>query len=189
VSREALLLLLLNFLFVGALPRIFFRKGGLQLMWWITALPLFLSPVVAVLVFLGVLQTPWPDEAARRYLSLAAVALSACSIALIALTIGSNRVPLALWHQKDDAPQNIVTFGAYRRIRHPFYASFLLALTAAVLLAPHILTALALLYGFTILNYTAAREEARLSQSTFGEEYRQYMTRSGRFFPKWKRNA
>ena len=189
MSREALLLLLLNFLFVGALPRIFFRKGGLKLMWWITAAPLFLSPVVAVLIFLGVLESRWPDDEIRRYLSLAAVALNAGSIALIALTIGSNRVPLALWHQKDDAPQNIVTFGAYRHVRHPFYVSFLLALAAAALLAPHILTALALLYGITVLNLTAAREEARLSQSTFGEEYRQYMTRSGRFFPKWKRDA
>jgi protein-S-isoprenylcysteine O-methyltransferase Ste14 len=186
---ESLLLLCLNFLFIGALPRIFFRRGGFPLMWWLTALPLVSAPVVAVLVYAGVLRSVVGNADIAARLRLAAVVLDAISIALIALTIGSNRVPLALWHQRDDAPRTIVTFGAYRHVRHPFYGSFLIALTAAVLVAPHVLTALALVYGFVILNLTAAREERRLAASDFGEEYRRYMARTGRFVPRWKRDA
>ena len=189
MSDETLLLLCLNFLFIGALPRIFFRKGSFPLMWWLTALPLFAAPVIAVLMRRGVLSAAVSDPQIHRYLQLVAVLFDAASIALIGLTIGSNRVPLALWHQKDDAPQNIVTFGAYRYIRHPFYTSFLLALTAAVLVAPHVVTLLILLYGFIVLNFTAAREEKRLSVSAFGDEYRQYIGRTGRFVPRLKRNA
>jgi len=186
MTREALLLLCLNFSFIGLLPRIFFRKGGrLHLMWWLTALPLFAAPVVAILTFRGILHALLVNE----YLQLAGVTLNAISIALIALTIGTNRVPLALWHQQHDAPQNIVTFGAYRHIRHPFYASFLLAVLAAVLEAPHVITFVVALYAFVILNLTAAGEEKRLSASDFGEEYRQYISRTGRFVPRWKRNA
>ena len=187
MSAEALLLLCLNFFFIGVLPRIFFRKGGrLVLMWWATAAPLFLAPLTAIAIYFGGLHGLISDTRALHWMSLAAVVLSASSIALIALTIGTNRVPLALWHQKDDAPQNIVTFGAYRHIRHPFYASFLIALIAALLLAPHIATLLTLIYGFVVLNFTAAGEEKRLSASEFGEEYRQYLSRTGRFFPRLK---
>ncbi len=189
MSREELVLLCLNFLFIGALPRIFFRKGSFALRWWLTALPLFGAPVVAILMYAGVLKSALTDPQARALMQLVAVVLNASSIALIALTIGSNRVPLALWHQQDDAPQNIVTFGAYRHIRHPFYGSFLIALAASALAAPHILTLLILVYGFVILNFTAAGEEERLSASEFGEEYKQYIRRTGRFFPRWRRDA
>ena len=187
MSRDALLLLCLNFLFIGALPRIFFRRGGFPLLWWMTALPLFIAPAAAILMYFGHLHAIVVGTRTTSWLAAAAVVLDACSIALIAFTVGTNRVPLALWHQSDDAPKNIVTFGAYRHVRHPFYVSFLIALTAALVLAPHIATLLTLVYGFTILNFTAAGEEKRLSASTFGDEYRQYMGRTGRFFPRRSR--
>lgn len=187
MSPQMFLLLCLNFLFIGVLPRIFFRKGGrLNLRWWLTALPLFAAPVTAILMVAGFLQSAVRQPDVRLVLELAAVVLSASSIALIALTIGSNRVPLSLWHQQDDSAQHIVTFGAYRRVRHPFYAAFLLALTAAVLVAPHLLTVLTLIYGFIRLNATAAGEEKHLASSQFGHQYRDYMSRTGRFIPRWK---
>jgi protein-S-isoprenylcysteine O-methyltransferase Ste14 len=189
MSREVLLLLGLNFLFIGALPQIFFRKGRLAPMWWLAALPLFAAPITAILMYAGALHSVVMDHQIRSVLQLVAVLLSASSIALIALTIGSNRVPLALWHQKDDAPQSIVTFGAYRHVRHPFYVAFLIATTAVVLYAPHIVTLLLLVYTFVVLNLTAAGEEKRLAASAFGEGYRQYISRTGRFVPRWRRNA
>ena len=169
MTREALLLLCLNFSFIGLLPRIFFRKGGrLHLMWWLTALPLFAAPVVAVLTFRGILHALLVNE----YMQLAGVTLNAISIALIALTIGTNRVPLALWHQQHDAPQNIVTFGAYRHIRHPFYASFLLAVIAAVLEAPHVITFVVALYAFVIDRLTERPEVADVNTSVVYEHIR-----------------
>jgi protein-S-isoprenylcysteine O-methyltransferase Ste14 len=37
-----------------------------------------------------------------------------------------------------------------------------------------------------MLNYTAAREERRLLASAFGEQYRAYVFRSGRFLPSFR---
>lgn len=186
MSREAVLLLSLNFLLIALLPRIFFRKGGrLTPQWWLTALPLFIAPVAAVLIFFGGLEAIDLDPQLRRTMSLMSVVFSAGSLALIGLTLGTNRIPLSLWHQKEDAPRNIVTFGAYRWIRHPFYSSFLLAMLSAALLAPHLLTLLALAYALVALNLTASREEQRLSNSKFGGEYQAYVRRTGRFLPRF----
>jgi protein-S-isoprenylcysteine O-methyltransferase Ste14 len=106
------------------------------------------------------------------------------SIALIAFTLGTHRTRIALWHQRNDAPESIVTYGAYRWIRHPFYSAFLLGLLGALLFCPQWGTLVAFLYGFFILNHTAAREEERLGGSNFGTEYQAYMQRTGRFLPR-----
>jgi protein-S-isoprenylcysteine O-methyltransferase Ste14 len=117
-------------------------------------------------------------------MELASVVLCAGSIALIAFTLGTHRIPIALWHQENDAPRHIVTWGAYSRVRHPFYASFLVCLVGTVLALPHAGTIATLAYAIVALNLTAAREEKRLAASQFGEEYRQYMGRTGRFWPR-----
>jgi len=117
--------------------------------------------------------------------SLAAVVLSVASIALIFLTLGTHRIPIALWHQDSDRPQHVVTYGAYRWIRHPFYAAFIAAFLAAAVFLPHWVTLGALAYACIALNLTARREERRLVGSAFGSEYRQYLERTGRFFPRF----
>ena len=184
MDDSALLLLLLDFVFIGALPRLFFRSDGtFNLKWWLTALPFFLCPLyIAACVALG--WQPFDSGAVRTVLTLVSVVLSVASIALIFMTLGTHRIPLALWHQDNDAPRHIVTYGAYRRIRHPFYSSFLLAFLAGLLVYPHWGTALFAVYGVVSLNTTAAREERRLSASEFGAEYRRYLTHTGRFLPR-----
>jgi protein-S-isoprenylcysteine O-methyltransferase Ste14 len=180
----ALFLLLLNFALIGVLPKVFFRRdGSLNVRWWLTALPFGVCPVFIVLAVSVGWQSLAP-EAWRGWLALAAVALDAASIALISSTLGTHRIPLALWHQDNDAPRHIVTYGAYGRIRHPFYAAFILAFLAALCSYPHWVTLAALGYGFAILNVTAGREERRLCASEFGAEYQEYTTRTGRFFPR-----
>ena len=115
---------------------------------------------------------------------MAAVPFSVGSIALIFLTVGTHRVPLALWHQKNDAPHQIVTHGPYRRIRHPFYSAFLLALFGAFLFSPQAGTLILFLYALVMLNFTAGKEEKRLMSSEFGTEYQRYIKETGRFWPK-----
>jgi protein-S-isoprenylcysteine O-methyltransferase Ste14 len=186
MNEAVFLLYLLNLAYIGALPRIFFKKGGrLGLMWWLTALPFLVCSLALILAFAGYLK-PFGDVASawRRWLALASVLFSAVSIALISYARGSHRIPISLWHQSEDAPANIVTYGAYNLIRHPFYAAFLLALSGASLFCPHALTLFAFAYGCVILNVTAAREERRLAASALGAEYREYLSRTGRFLPK-----
>jgi protein-S-isoprenylcysteine O-methyltransferase Ste14 len=186
MNDAVLLLYLLNFIFIGLLPKIFFKKDGrLNLMWWLTASPFVLCTIFLILSFSGYLArlTGYGSNAAR-VLELVSVPFSVASIAMIFFTLGTHRIPIALWHQDNDAPKHLVTYGAYRWIRHPFYASFLLALWGALVFCPNWGTLLTFVQGFVILNITAAREERRLSASEFGAEYGEYMRRTGRFWPK-----
>jgi protein-S-isoprenylcysteine O-methyltransferase Ste14 len=184
----ALTLLLLNLAFIGLLPRIFFRRGRLTLMWWVTAAPLFLCAAFLLLAYRGLLP-PWNGGGAWLLTArqVLAVALSAGSIALIAFTLGTHQRPLNLWHQREDAPQHLVTGGAYRRIRHPFYAAFLLALLAALALSPQVGTLATFIWGLVQLTRTAAKEERTLKASSLGEQYERYMHQAGRFLPRWRR--
>jgi len=113
------------------------------------------------------------------------VPFSVASIALIFYTLGTHRIPISLWHQENDAPVHIVTYGAYSRIRHPFYASFILGLLGALIFCPHYGTLYTFLHGLVVLNITAAKEERRLSESEFGAEYQEYIQRTGRFLPRF----
>lgn len=186
ISHALLIVLVCNFIAVGLLPVLFFRRDGTyNLRWLATGAPFFVAPLVVVLGFAGVINIPTQSYAAELMVTrdIAAV-LCVTSIALIAMTVGTHRVPLALWHQDNDAPARIVTWGPYKYVRHPFYTSFLLAFIAAMLAFPHALTLACLLYSFIALSVTAGREERRLAKSDFGDEYRQYMSASGRFFPR-----
>jgi protein-S-isoprenylcysteine O-methyltransferase Ste14 len=181
-------LCILNLALIGLLPFVFFRRDGrLNLMWWLTGTPFNLCAAVLMATLAGWL-TPLVGYGTPlgRLLEWLAVLCNLASIGLICFTLGTHRVPLSLWHQDNDAPQSIVTFGAYRLMRHPFYGAYLLALLGAFLFSPQSGTAFTFAYGAIILNYTAAREEARLQASQFGEEYKTYMLQTGRFWPKWR---
>lgn len=185
-SLSLLVLIVFNFVLVGLLPVFFFRRDGdFNLRWVATGAPFFVAPFALVLGYLEILQ-PTDDlsVAGAAVLQGCATLLSATSIGLIAMTAASHRVPLALWHQDNDAPVELVTWGPYRHVRHPFYSSFLLAFLAGVLAFPHVLMFGCFAYCFIALSITAGREEQRLEKSEFGEQYRRYIKASGRFFPR-----
>jgi protein-S-isoprenylcysteine O-methyltransferase Ste14 len=189
MNRTGLLVLLLNFAAIGALPIVFFKKDGrFNRMWWLTAGPFFLCPLFLVASYVGIFS-PFAAEQPflRDGLELTSVCLSVASVALLCFTMGTHGIPLALWHQDHDAPLHIVTYGAYRHIRHPFYLSFLLALFAAFLFAPHWTTLSTLVCAYLLLNFAAAREESRLRKSGFGSDYENYMRATGRFWPRQTR--
>jgi protein-S-isoprenylcysteine O-methyltransferase Ste14 len=184
MTEPVLLLILLDFAAVGLLGAVFFRRGGRPgLKWWATVLPIMLCPVLLVAAYAAGLTplTParWAGPAQQ-----AAVVLSAASIALMFYTWGTHRVRLYLWHQTGDAPQEIVTYGAYRWIRHPFYTAYLLLFLAAAVFFPSWATFGFVAYMLIALTLTAAGEEKRLSASAFGAEYRRYLASTGRFVPR-----
>lgn len=170
---------------IGVLPRIFFRHGKLNLMWWLTAMPFVIGGASLAATAAGLLPIfPSPNGLAGRILAAAAILPTAAGLGLIGYTLGTHRVPVSLWHQTSQ-PQHFVNWGAYARVRHPFYAAFLLTLIGSVLAAPSWGTLAALVYGALVLDATAAREEDQLSATDFGEAYRAYMARTGRFLPKF----
>jgi protein-S-isoprenylcysteine O-methyltransferase Ste14 len=183
---NTVILLLANLAYIGLLPIVFFRRdGSLNYRWWMTSSPLFLSSLLVLLHGIGV-ANPWYPELYAKPMELAATLLAALSIGLISYTLGTHRRPLALWHQSNDGPEHIVTEGAYRRIRHPFYASFIATLIASAVLCGTPWAVAVSLAGILMLNRTATQEERRLLQSGFGLQYREYVARSGRFIPSFR---
>jgi protein-S-isoprenylcysteine O-methyltransferase Ste14 len=77
---------------------------------------------------------------------------------------------------------NLVTSGVYRYIRHPMYSS-LLFLTWGALLKAVSVTTLALGVIATIALAATAKVEEKENVTRFGQEYRDYMTRTRRFVP------
>ncbi len=172
--------------FIALLPRIFFRRDGIfNIRWLLTALPFAVAAVGLLLYKAGLAPVPLPLPAdIRELLQSLSVALAVGAFGLIAYTLGGHRHPLALWHQDREAPVEIVTWGAYARIRHPFYSAFLLTLLAVLLAAPALLSLAALVYAGIALQITAVGEEKRLLAGEFGSAYRDYMRTTGRFFPR-----
>jgi protein-S-isoprenylcysteine O-methyltransferase Ste14 len=76
----------------------------------------------------------------------------------------------------------LVTHGPYRWVRHPFYDVVLLEIVSMSLLAANWLLALLGLSAFALMVVRTRIEEEKLIQR-FGDEYRAYMERTGRFFP------
>lgn len=186
MSSVYLVLAALNLGLIGVLPRLFFdARGRKNAMWWATAAPFIAAGAVLVLCYTGI-WVPWylPAPAGPALNEIMAVPISCASIVLIAYTIGTHRVPLALWHQEDDAPRSIVTYGAYKYVRHPFYSAFLLALAGTLVACPHPGTVVCLVYALLMLRHTARKEEYKLANSEFGEQYRSYLARTGRFLPR-----
>lgn len=191
MDRGVLILICLNFVYTALLPVIFFKKDvGINWKWFLTALPFGVCPLSLIASYYGFLprltglDTPWGSVS-----DIVPVLLSAASISLISYTLGTHKIPIALWHQENDAPQSIVTYGAYKWVRHPFYASFILCFVSAFIYAPQLVTIACLIYGLISLNLTADREEKRLCKSDFGKEYEDYMARTGRFLPKFVEKA
>ena len=177
-----------NLLFIGLLPKIFFKHDGrFNFMWWATAMPFFSAAAVLVMSYLGLIKPGITNTGLPlQWSETVAVMLSVASITLIAFTLGTHNRRIALWHQTNDAPEHIVTHGAYRYVRHPFYSAFLMALLALICFLPHYTSAMIFAYALMLLNFTANREESHLSGSKFGDEYRVYKSRTGRFIPRVK---
>lgn len=103
---------------------------------------------------------------------------------------------ILLWRSHVDLGQNwsatlqirpehtLVTHGVYRHIRHPMYAAHLLwAIGQGLLLANWLAGWIFLVTFFPMYLYRVPKEE-QLMLDQFGDEYRQYMNRTGGMIPR-----
>ena len=77
----------------------------------------------------------------------------------------------------------LVTSGPFRYVRHPLYVTSALAWTANALTTANWFIALAGVVALALLVIRTATEEVKLVER-FGDDYRRYTARTGRFFPR-----
>lgn len=85
----------------------------------------------------------------------------------------------------------LLTKGIYSRIRHPFYLHFVLLPLGLLLLTLNYLTLLVVLFYIMtdgpVLPTTGMRQEEQELLERYGEEYDEYMKRTGRFLPRLRK--
>jgi protein-S-isoprenylcysteine O-methyltransferase Ste14 len=81
------------------------------------------------------------------------------------------------------ANHTLVTTGPYRWVRHPFYTVVFGSVFALGLVAANWLIGLLTLLMFVIIVIRTDKEEEMLIKR-FGDDYRHYMKRTGRFLPR-----
>ena len=107
----------------------------------------------------------------------------ALSVALLIWTLptlGTNLTDTVVTRER----HTLVTSGPYRWIRHPFYDAMALVTVGAGLIAANWFILASGAVVFTLLAVRSRVEEEELA-ARFGDAYRQYRKRTGRFLPKW----
>jgi protein-S-isoprenylcysteine O-methyltransferase Ste14 len=122
----------------------------------------------------------WPLPAGLRW---SGTALCAMSIALLAWALpwlGTNLTDTVVTRER----HTLVTNGPYRWVRHPFYDAMALVTLGAALLAANWFILLMGVIVFSLLALRSNVEERQLL-ARFGEPYREYRARTGRFVPRF----
>jgi protein-S-isoprenylcysteine O-methyltransferase Ste14 len=94
-------------------------------------------------------------------------------------TLGKNLTDTVVTRKE----HTLVTTGPYRYVRHPFYLSFLIAVIGGGIVTANWYLFLTSLLPFAFLVARTRIEEEKLVER-FGDEYREYMARTGRFWPR-----
>ena len=84
------------------------------------------------------------------------------------------------------AEATLVTHGPYRWVRHPFYVTAALLMASATALSANGLIGAGSLIVLALLAVRTPKEEQMLI-GRFGQQYRDYMKRTGRFIPRMSR--
>jgi len=152
---------------------------------WFWRIMFLVAPPVTVVCLAFIIEPDWVAFASIPFppgwrlagapLGLVGVALFAWMYRHLGLNITSTSMPRA--------NASLVTTGPYRWIRHPMYSAALILVVAATLLTANLIVLIAGLSMFALLAARTTIEEARLVEK-FGDAYRQYQRRTGRFLPR-----
>ena len=149
------------------------RIGGLML--WLSPLVYLINPSWMAWSKIGLPE--WV-----RWLGVALGIVSVIGIYWLFSNIGSGITPTSATRTE----HKLVTSGPYRWIRHPLYTFGSSMFIAFGMMANNWFIALLGLLAFIAMASRTPKEEANLIER-FGDEYREYMKRTGRYFPKFLR--
>jgi protein-S-isoprenylcysteine O-methyltransferase Ste14 len=94
-------------------------------------------------------------------------------------SIGTGITPVSATRKE----HKLVTRGIYHYIRHPLYTIGSSLFISFGMMANNWFIAATGVFTFILMAIRTPKEEANLIEK-FGDEYREYMKRTGRFFPK-----
>ena len=111
------------------------------------------------------------------------------------LALGYANLPLLWWieatlgknfnttlHLREG--HTLVTDGPYRWVRHPMYTSLFIFTIALLLASANWLIGLPLVLSLIVIVVNRIDREEALMMEQFGDEYREYMKRTGRLLPR-----
>ena len=149
------------------------RIGGLIL--WLSPFVYLINPAWMAWSKIGL-----PDWV--RWLGVAIGILCTFAIYWLFSSIGSGITPTSATRTE----HKLVTTGPYRWVRHPLYTVGSSLFIAFGMMADNWFIAMLGVLAFMGMAIRTPKEEANLIEK-FGDEYREYMQRTGRFLPKFGR--
>lgn len=124
----------------------------------------------------------WSAAPLPAWLRWTGVAVYAIGVGLLTWTLralGTNLTDTVVTRRA----HTLIIHGPYRWVRHPFYDAIAFLILAIALMAANWFVLVAGAVVFALLAVRTQTEEAKLL-ARFGEEYRAYRQRTGRFVPK-----
>jgi protein-S-isoprenylcysteine O-methyltransferase Ste14 len=89
-----------------------------------------------------------------------------------------------------EVPETLCDAGPYRRLRHPIYASYMLAFAAQSIALPGMTTLAILGCAVALFVHAGWSDERSLARSDLAAEYAAYRRRAGMFLPRvWRGTA
>ncbi|HEX5837484.1 MAG TPA: isoprenylcysteine carboxylmethyltransferase family protein [Anaerolineales bacterium] len=155
----------------GSLMASIIRVGGLLL--WLSPFVYLINPAWMAWSKIGLPE--W-----IRWLGAVIGVLCVTGVYWLFSSIGSGITPTSATRRE----HMLVTGGPYRWVRHPLYTIGSSMFISFGMMADNWYIALLGILAFIAMAIRTPREEANLIQK-FGDEYREYMTRTGRFLPKF----
>ncbi|MFW9831724.1 MAG: isoprenylcysteine carboxylmethyltransferase family protein, partial [Candidatus Thorarchaeota archaeon] len=81
----------------------------------------------------------------------------------------------------------VIMVGPYSRIRHPMYTVFILFSLSTILIISNLFVTI-FAFLIIIMLYPISKREEQMLITQFGDQYREYMQRTGRFLPPLRRS-
>jgi protein-S-isoprenylcysteine O-methyltransferase Ste14 len=122
----------------------------------------------------------WPLPAAVRWVGVLSGLLGAWGMHWSLASLGRNLTDTVVVRRAAE----LVTSGAYRWVRHPYYVAAGWLMGSVTLLTGNWLIGVTSLAVLGLLVWRTPLEEAELL-ARFGHEYEDYCQRTGRFWPRW----
>jgi protein-S-isoprenylcysteine O-methyltransferase Ste14 len=124
----------------------------------------------------------------RIYNGIGSLAVLLCSLTLYewARHTISGRSFYVAW--SGNTPDALCDQGPYVYIRHPIYASYILAFLAVLVAMPTLITLAVLVCNAGLFVHAALSDKRGLTSGAFAAEYAQYKKRTGMFLPRIARH-